>query len=118
MTSGEQPGATFSITRSLVIRATGTIDGPSASSLERILNDLINDHEVTNLVLDLSLVAAMTAEVGGIIDRTHAGLASLGGLLELRLPHNAPTGFVDLGSDTPTFVQIDPADLHDQGSDP
>lgn len=110
MTSGEKPGATFSITRSLIIRASGTIDGPSASSLERILNDLINDHEVTNLVLDLSLVVAMDEEVGGIIDRTQASLASLGGLLELRLPHNAPTHFVGLDSDVPTFVQIDPAD--------
>jgi hypothetical protein len=96
----------FSISRTIVVRATGTIDVDGISQLDSILRDLIHEHGITDLVLDLSAVVHIDPRSAGLLDWVQDALTKRGGMLELRLPTVPSEDLIGMSADIPSFISF------------
>lgn len=101
----------FKVSRTVVVRATGPVDEAAAGMLRRILLDLIDDHGVGDLVVDLSKSSHLHDAVGSVLDEAQQRVTAMSGLMELRLPADTTDELVELSGDIPTFVPMDPSGL-------
>lgn len=103
-------GPTFEVTRTIVLRVGGPIEPNSASQLRRILSDLIDDHGVTDLVIDLTRATGVDSEIADVLDWTRQRLTASDGQLELRLPLSPVKALINISTDVPSFVPLNDED--------
>ncbi len=96
----------FSISRTIVVRATGTIDLDGITQLDSILRDLIHEHGITDLVLDLSSVDHIDPRSAGLLDWVQDSLTQRGGVLELRLPTAPSDHLIGMSAEIPSFISF------------
>ena len=95
------------VLRTTMVRVTGTLDDEACTRLERILLDLIQNHGISGLVVDLSGADAIGHAAALTLESAQTHMEQIGGHLEVRAPAESPTELVDLAEDIPTFVPID-----------
>ena len=96
----------FEVTRAIVLRVGGPIDRDAVAQLRRILTDLIDDHDVTDLVIDLTHATEVGAQTTDVLDWAQHRLTEAGGQLELRLPSAPTEALVEISADVPTFIPL------------
>ena len=107
-TSAEEPR--FEIDRITVVRVSGTLDARAVGHLERICRDLIHDHGVAHLLLDLTSGYDPESLVPAVVESVDAWMTERGSSLELRLPSSPTEELIELANDVVTFAVVDPTD--------
>lgn len=91
----------------VVVRVSGPVDAVQTGHLARILDDLISNHGVRELMIDLSAAEELSDDLVGLLDDVQVRVASQGGVLELRLPSSPPTELANLAEEVPTFTPFE-----------
>ena len=107
-TTADELPLRFTITRSTIVRIAGEVDDQAARALARVLDDLVDGHGVTDLIVDLSEGTNVPDAVVSLLDETRRRMESLGGLLELRAPREAVDAVKAIADDVPTFTPVPP----------
>lgn len=102
MTSGS-----FKVTRNVTVRVTGPVDQTTSEQLHRIVTDIIDDHGISDLVIDFSQATSLVDGVKDTLDWAQDRLIEANGLLELRLPEAPTNAWVELSTDIPSFVPLE-----------
>ncbi len=89
----------------------GAVDAASVGHLERICSDLVHDHGVTELLLDLTAAVDPEGLLPALVEAVDTWVSDRGGTLELRLPASPTDELVELAADVPTFAPVDPDEV-------
>ncbi len=96
------------ITRTTVVRVSGTADQDSSGRLDRILRDLIQNHGIRDLAVDLSGTDHLGPGIAKTLEGIQALMEQLDGCLLVRTPIEPPDDLVELAEDVSTFVRLEP----------
>ena len=94
------------IKRTTVVHVSGSVDEGDTNGLERILLDLIQNHGIRDLAVDLSATHDVAAGVAGVLEGIQKLTDDLGGRLLVRTPPEPSTALVEMAEDVSTFVAL------------
>lgn len=102
----EHRQSAITVSRTVVLRVAEALDDIGVQHLERILDDLIDGQGVANLLIDLSECCVGECRLGEVLANAKERVEQAGGVLELRAPLDAPSEFVELADNIPTFMLV------------
>lgn len=110
MTAASSGAPRFEIGRITVVRASGELNDHAAAQLEHILRDLVLDHGVTDLLLDLTSAVDPGNALRDVVEATRTWVDERQGTFELRLPTPLTEELVDLASEVAVFAPLEVPD--------
>ncbi len=94
------------ITRTTVVRVSGSVGEGDTDGLERILLDLIQNHGIRDLAVDLSSTREVAPGVAAVLEGIQRLLDDRGGSFLVRTPPEPSTELVEMAEDVSTFVAL------------
>lgn len=96
------------IKRTTVVHVTGTVGDRDADGLERIVLDLIQNHGIRDLSVDLSATRSLDPRVAHVLEGVQKLIDDVGGSLAVRTPPEPADELVEMAEDVSTFVALTP----------
>lgn len=96
------------IKRTTVVHVSGTITTADEEGLRRILLDLIQNHGIRDLAVDLSAARGLARGVATVLESVQKLIDDVGGSFLVRTPPEPSTELVEMSEDVSTFVALSP----------
>lgn len=96
------------IKRTTVVHIGGSITEQDEEGLQRILLDLIQNHGIRDLAVDLSAARHVAPGVAGVLEGVQTLIDNVGGSFLVRTPPVPSTELVEMAEDVSTFVPLAP----------
>jgi anti-anti-sigma regulatory factor len=94
------------IKRTTVVHVSGTVTSRDEEGLERILLDLIQNHGIRDLAVDLSATHHVAPGVATVLESVQKLIDDVGGSFLVRTPPEPSTELVEMAEDVSTFVAL------------
>ena len=94
------------IKRTTVVHVSGTITTRDEEGLRRILLDLIQNHGIRDLAVDLSATRGLSPGVATVLESVQKLIDDVGGSFLVRTPPEPSTELVGMAEDVSTFVAL------------
>ena len=96
------------IKRTTVVHVSGSVDEGDTNGLERILLDLIQNHGIRDLAVDLSTAVDVAPSIARVLEDIQKLIDDVGGSFVVRTPPEPSTELVEMAEDVSTFVPLTP----------
>ncbi len=99
----------FDIGRITVVRAAGELDERAVGQLEHIVRDLVHDHGVTDLLLDVTAAIDPNHVLRDLVESIQGWIDERGGTFELRVPSPSELTeeLVDLAGEVAAYAPLE-----------
>lgn len=94
------------IKRTTVVHVSGTVGSADEEGLRRILLDLIQNHGIRDLAVDLSATDDVAPGVAAVLEDVQKLVDDVGGSFLVRTPPEPSTELVEMAEDVSTFVPL------------
>lgn len=94
------------IKRTTVVHVTGNVAESDAEDLERIVLDLVQNHGIRDLSVDLSGTRSLDPRVAQVLEGIQKLVDDVGGSLVVRTPPEPSDELVELAEEVSTFVAL------------